>query len=99
MNIKLVGRNIPRNTGGDPDFPTLTAVRSVFTDEEIVCLVNRCLYQLEYQQRAHLKRARMKAEQLKPIRDYLRKVYDVTYDKATEQQIKEAVRSVEERNS
>lgn len=90
MNIRLKGRNIPRNQSGDPDFLNLEACRDVFTDQEITVLVNRCLYQLEYQQRAHLKRARIKTEQQKPIRDYLRKHFQTTLDKATERQIREA---------
>ena len=90
MKITLTNRRIPRNQSGDPCFTSLDDVLTVFTPSETTELVNRCLYQLEYQQKAHLKRAKALAEQLKPIREYLRKQFNTTYDKATNEQIEEA---------
>ena len=90
MKITLTNRRIPRNQSGDPSFTSLDDVLTVFTPSETTELVNRCLYQLEYQQKAHLKRARELTERLKPIREYLRKHFNITYDKATDEQIREA---------
>ena len=58
-------QRVPRNEQGDPAFtklgvelnhePSMEDVIGVFTYEEIVELVNRSLYQIEYQQKSHAK--------------------------------------------
>ena len=71
MEIKLKEKLIPRNGKGDVAFKLLSyttivgdvvdptrqpSVLNVFTPDEIVELVNRALYQIEYQRESHKKR-------------------------------------------
>jgi hypothetical protein len=97
MVIKLSGRvSFDERGNVVPHFLTLKHVQETFSDEEITELVNRSLYQILYQQATHLKRAANRAEQLKPIREYLRRHFNVTLDKATDEQIQEAKRKCNE---
>jgi hypothetical protein len=77
MEIKLKGRVLPRNEKGDVCFTTLEAgpldaVRNIFTDQEIVELVNRALYQLEYQRESHRKRGQAQRDQMKELKKKLK---------------------------
>jgi hypothetical protein len=73
---------IPRNAQGDPAFRALhqqdglnrdtQTVLDVFTAEEVVELVNRALYQLEYQAQAHGKYAKIRRDKEKAIRQALK---------------------------
>jgi len=64
MEIKLKGREMPRDAAGsvrftvnaDSQYDPLNNVLRVFSPEEVVELVNRAIYQLEYQRDAHRKR-------------------------------------------
>lgn len=58
------------NTGTHPDD---IGVQDVFTDEEIVELVNRALYQLEYQAAAHRKRGQAERDKMKKLKEELKK--------------------------
>lgn len=58
---------VPYDKNGDPAFEELfvsfnekTAVSEVFTNEEIVHLVNRALYVMKYQRETHERRRRAK---------------------------------------
>jgi len=57
VNIVMNGRNIPKNLAGDPCFKALEDIQEVFTEQEIVALVNRALYHKEYMRVHHQKRA------------------------------------------
>lgn len=102
MKVKLEGKNIPRNKNGDPSFEFLEnpngvtdppSLMQVFTTDEIVELVNRCLYQLEYQKNAHRKRAEEERAAFAPIKLALKIVHpSVSWSKATEEQINDAVK-------
>jgi hypothetical protein len=87
MEIKLAGRVMPRSEKGDVRFAYLndahmTAepqgnadpghVQGTFTPEEIVELVNRAIYQLEYQAASHRKRGQIERAKNKALRDALK---------------------------
>jgi hypothetical protein len=86
VEVKLKGREIPRNSAGDAKFEYLdnahltggehpadaTHVLGVFTPEEVVELVNRALYQIEYQREAHRKRGKEERDRLKALREALK---------------------------
>jgi hypothetical protein len=86
MEIKLAGRVMPRVGGGDVKFLSLTpgrltqpanderlSVQEVFTDTEIVELVNRAIYQLEYQAASHRKRGQAERARMKLLKEQLGK--------------------------
>lgn len=58
-----------RNTGGDLAPPTLL---DIFTPNEIVELVNRALYQLEYQRESHRKRGQAERDRMKALKEALK---------------------------
>jgi hypothetical protein len=106
MKIELKTRAIPRDTEGDPCFRYLndahmtalpqpnTAgafhVLGVFSMDEVVELVNRALYQLEYQHQAHKIRGKRIREQERAIRLKVKELFHVSWMKATPEQIKRA---------
>jgi len=85
MEIKLKGRDIPRDENGDACFTWLeesdlagnydsnTVVLNVFNKDEVVELVNRAIYQLEYQRESHKKRGAKEREQRKLLKAALAK--------------------------
>lgn len=86
MKVELKGRVIPRNEKGDPTFRSLTwgrltqpanderpSVLEVFTEPEVVELVNRALYQMEYQRESHRKRGKVKREQERLLKEELKR--------------------------
>jgi hypothetical protein len=73
MEIKLAGREIPRNEKGDPKFESLSHVTQTFRESEIVELVNRALYQIEYQREAHRKRGQKERDVAKAVKAELKK--------------------------
>jgi ribosome maturation protein Sdo1 len=101
MKIVLKGRVIPRGGGGDPGFVKLArdgeplneaSVLEVFTPAEVVELVNRALYQLEYQAGAHRKRAAAQRVLERPVKLALRIIHPgVGWAKATDSQIADAM--------
>jgi hypothetical protein len=80
MEIKLKGREIPRNANGDAHFEVnidsqydpLANVMKVFSPEEVVELVNRALYQLEYQRESHRKRGQAERDRHKALKEALK---------------------------
>lgn len=103
MKIQLKGREIPRSAGGDPAFIALgrepdaipPTVRNVFTDEEVVELVNRALYQLEYQHNAHKVRGQRQRDRERAIKQKVKELFHVSWMKATPEQIERAKKEVE----
>jgi hypothetical protein len=76
--------------------PTLL---STFHPDEIVELVNRCLYQLEYQTRAHKLRSQRERDALAPVKTAFKQMFPgVSFINATEGQIEAAMRAVKEEN-
>jgi hypothetical protein len=99
LKISLTNRNIPRNKVGDPNFLSLTPISNdetdkqpcilqVFSPPEVVELVNRSLYQLEYQARSHAKYREQRNALEKPVREMFFKLYPgETWAKATNEQL------------
>ena len=97
MRIELEGRTIPRNGKGDPAFADLPALQKVFSNDEITELVNRSLYQIEYQKNSHRKRATEQARLQQPVKRALKVLYPTTsFAKATEGQLAEAMKYASE---
>lgn len=80
MKLELASRwsKMPRNEKGDIEFTSLgpnglwTSLLGCFTPEEIVELVNRALYQLEYQAASHAKRGKEERAKAKALREALK---------------------------
>ncbi len=85
MEIKLKGREMPRGPAGDVKFTTLgvdsgsipvgphePCVLEVFSPPEVVELVNRALYQLEYQRESHRKRGQSERDKMKALKAALK---------------------------
>lgn len=102
---------IPRNKGGDPAFTRLInefnedppegtppSVLMVFSPEQVVAIVNRWLYQAEYQQIVHRKRAEEQRKQQKPVKEAFKRLYPSTsFINATPEQIEAAIKAAAER--
>lgn len=67
----------------------------VFTPEEVVELVNRALYQLEYQHHAHKVRGQAQRDREKRVKDKVKQLFHVSWMKATPEQIQRATEEVE----
>lgn len=85
-----VHSQIPRDSKNDPHFSSLEETLSVFSSEEVVLMVNRFLYQMEYQRSWHRKMERDKQEKLEPLKDKVKELFGVSWTKATDKQIREA---------
>jgi len=111
IDLKNVEGLIPRNLQGDPAFSNLgrvpkdestgpilnepPTVRHVFTDDQIVALVNRALYQMEYSRKIHRERSQAQRDAEKPVKEAFKRLYPTTsWAQATEEQIKTAVQEV-----
>lgn len=111
IDLKSVEGEIPRNPQGDPAFSNLgrvpkeestgpvlnepPTVRHVFTDDQIVALVNRALYQMEYSRTAHRERSQKLRDQEKPVKEAFKRLFPTTsWSNATEEMIKAAVAEV-----
>jgi len=109
MIVSLKARNIPRNKVGDPCFVSLTplsndesdpqpSVLQIFSPQEVCELVNRCLYQLEYQARAHQKRNQERALLEAPVKEVFKTLFPKqSYAKATDEQLQTCIQEVKTR--
>jgi len=106
MKVELKGRMIPHRKDGYPNFTKLgvvfdeslreyttnTDLLNVFSPEEIVELVNRCVYQLEYQRDSHKKYQQRQRDFEAPIKEKLKELYPgVSWAKATPEQLEHAL--------
>ena len=66
--VKLAGREMPRRADGNVDFKDMEELKETFSDPEIVALVNRCIYQQEYQRESHKKRGKIERDNMKVLR-------------------------------
>lgn len=74
------------------------SVLDVFTPEQVVAIVNRWLYQAEYQQIVHRKRAEEQRKQQKPVKEAFKRLFPGTsFINATDEQITAAVKAAAER--
>lgn len=72
LELKDKWKDMPRNPAGDVAFTYFGQINDMFTTDEIVELVNRALYQLEYQAHAHAKRGREERAKAKLLREQLK---------------------------
>lgn len=101
MKLSLTNRTIPRNKGGDPSFVHGQGIRlyDVFTPTEVCELVNRCLYQLEYQSRSHSKYREQRENILKPVREMFKTLFPhQSFAKATDDQLRQCVEALKQSN-
>ena len=111
IDLKKVEERIPRNAAGDPAFDALAGrveeldwpdspndkktVLEVFTPDQIVALVNRALYQMEYSRTSHRERSQKLRDQERPVKEAFKRLYPTTsWAQATEEQLKAAVQEV-----
>ena len=70
-------------------------VLTVFTPDQVVALVNRALYQMEYSRTSHRERSQKLRDQEKPVKEAFKRLYPtVSWANATEEQLKAAVQEV-----
>lgn len=101
INLKELEEKIPRNKAGDPAFEVLyhedlpedlheqpNAVLTVFTQPQVVALVNRALYQMEYSRKAHRDRSQRERDLMAPLKVLLKELHPGTsWINATEEQL------------
>ena len=96
----LLRREVPRNKGGDPSFRSLEELLRSFSEEEVVLLCNRALYQSEYQRSWHREWERRKKAELQPLKDKVVEMFKLTkWTKATEEQLRAAKAALEKEES
>lgn len=110
--VSLLNRTIPRNNAGDPDFKHLhnngggeyvpgdvstLPILNVFSEAEVITLVNRALYQMEYQRTHHRQYSQLQRDREKLIKLALKQAHPgVSFIKATEQQLEDAMKLIVE---
>lgn len=80
---------------GDLDAGVFKAVLDVFTPEEVVELVNRALYQLEYQHNAHRVRGQRQRDAERLLKQKVKELFHVSWMKATTEQVHKAKEALE----
>lgn len=106
IDLKAVQERIPRSHDGDPEFLQLQkingpegptkpyAVFDVFTAEQVVAMVNRYLYQAEYQQKSHRDYQERRRAFEKPIKEAAKRLFpNTSFINLTEQQLEAAIRA------
>jgi hypothetical protein len=83
---------IMRHYNVEPDNPP--GILDIFTTDEVVELVNRAIYQLEYQHTAHKRRGQEQRDREKKIKEKVKQLYHVSWMKATPEQIQRATEEV-----
>jgi hypothetical protein len=107
MKLNLTLKSIPRSPNGDPHFDRLeytplgstvpgVGILDVFTSAEVVELVNRALYQLEYQRLSHAKRQREHTDLLRPVKLAAKRVLNLPYSKLTTEQVSTLLQMLKE---
>jgi len=108
IDLKKVEGEIPRTKDGDPAFEVLDdshltlaerqgkiTVLEVFTPQQVVALVNRALYQMEYSRKIHRERSQAQRDAEKPVKETFKRLFPATsWANATEEQLKAAVAEV-----
>jgi hypothetical protein len=91
--LKINGREIPTNAGGDPNFETIEEITACFDEQEVVRLVNKALYTMLYQREAHKKRAARERALMSPVKKKVRELFGTSFAKATEEQVEAALKA------
>lgn len=93
--LKEVQEKIPRNAKGDPAFTSLPEMSAIFTHEQIVAIVNRWIYQAEYQQITHRRRAEEQQRLQKPVKEAAKRLFPSTsFINLTPEQLEQAIQEV-----
>src|SRR5262245_52099147 len=85
---------IPVTQDGDPNFEDLEATRQVFSEAQIVYLVNKAIYNLTYAKEYHKNRAQMERDTLAPIKKKVHELFHRSYLTATPEEIATATKAV-----
>jgi hypothetical protein len=105
VDLKRVENTIPRNKQGDPAFVALnvgeasrfTNTIAVFTPDEVVALVNRAIYQMEYSREAHRVRGQRMRDLEAPVKAAFKQLFPGTsWINGTPDQLEAAIRKVKE---
>jgi len=73
--VQLKGRELPRSASGDAAFTSLEEIELRFEEEEIVALVNRAIYHMEYQREHHKKYTADLREKEKPVKAAAKRLF------------------------
>jgi hypothetical protein len=71
--VKLKDKDMPRRGDGNVEFKDMDTLLKVFTKEEVLALVNRAIYQHEYQRESHKKRNKVERDKLRVMKEALTK--------------------------
>jgi len=99
-SFSYLGNSIPQPNQVELPLPGAVAtanpsVLTVFTPEQVVALVNRALYQMEYSRTSHRERSQKLRDQEKPVKEAFYQLYpNTSWAQATEEQIRHAVAEV-----
>lgn len=90
----------PRNEKGDIHYTSLQQVREMWSENEIVELINRSLYQIWYQSDSHKKYRKERTELEKPVKNAFYELYPhCSYAKCTDEQFQQALELVKQRKN
>lgn len=90
----------PRNDNDDIHYSTLQQVAQDWSENEIVELVNRSLYQIRYQGDSHKKYQQQRKQLEKPVKDAFYELYPhCSYAKCTDEQFQQALELVKQRKN
>lgn len=99
VNLRLKDKRqlIPRDENDNPAFDSLEEVGKVFEPFEILALVNKSLYQLEYQADSHKKYHAKRQEMEKPFKEMAKRMFPGTsWINLTEEQVAKVILKVKE---
>lgn len=92
--VVLKGKDIPFDSKGDPCFTLWDELLGTFTQDEIITMCNRYLYQAFYSRTIHKNRAKEETARLSPLKKKVRELFHKSHIKATPQEIEQALEAV-----
>jgi hypothetical protein len=93
LDLARILNQIPRDNDGTPRFANYTQLRQTCNEDEILELVNRSVYNLDYQRIAHKKYHEQKNALERPIRDAFKTLFpNKSFAKATNEEIVSTLR-------
>jgi hypothetical protein len=98
LDLTKILNNVPRDKFGTPRYETVEQLRAHLTEDEVLELVNRSVYNLDYQKTAHRKYHNTKAELERPIRELFKELFPKqSFAKATREQLRTTMLTYKER--
>lgn len=79
-------KKIPRDEGGKPSFRTLEEIAEVFSESEIVELVNRQIKYTDSQRSVHAKYYKRQTQSLAPLKKKARELFSSDWDILTDEE-------------